>query len=197
LIQTGELAAATAALDAFAAGAAARGDPCAAVFAAYLTGVLRLRRGDVGSADEALQAGRHAACEVPLPFHRALLDLEHGRCLARLQRRGPAIDALRAARAAFSELGARPFVQASDMEMNALGLRQRHGGDPDLPYLTRQEARVARLVASGMSNREAAAALYLSPKTVEYHLANVFAKLGVRSRVQLAIAVGSAERPGA
>jgi DNA-binding CsgD family transcriptional regulator len=197
LTQTGELGLATADLESFAVGAAETGEPCATVFTAYLTGVLRIKRGDLDLADEVLRAGRLAASDAPLPFHRALLDLEHGRCLARLQRRGAAIDAVRTARAVFSDLGARPFVQASDTELNALGLRHRHGADPRLPYLTRQEARVARLVASGMSNREAAAALYLSPKTVEYHLANVFAKLGVRSRFQLAIAVDSAERPGA
>ncbi len=62
--------------------------------------------------------------------------------------------------------------------------------------MTAQELRVARLVASGLSNRAAAAQLYLSPKTVEYHLASVFAKLGVRHRHQLAARISGREGPG-
>ena len=92
---------------------------------------------------------------------------------------------MQAAHDVFTALAARPFVRASESELAALGLRPRPGGDPDLPGLTAQERRVARLVASGLSNREAAAQLYLSPKTVEYHLAHAFTKLGVRSRHQL------------
>jgi DNA-binding CsgD family transcriptional regulator len=92
---------------------------------------------------------------------------------------------LRAAHEIFSLLGARPFLQASEAELTAVGLRLPTGGDPSLPGLTVQELRVARLVAAGLSNREAAARLYLSPKTVEYHLTHAFTKLGVRSRHQL------------
>ena len=55
---------------------------------------------------------------------------------------------------------------------------------------------MARLVASGLSNREAAAQLYLSPKTVEYHLAHAFTKLGVRSRHQLTTCIRDRENPG-
>ena len=65
-----------------------------------------------------------------------------------------------------------------------------------LPGLNVQEQRVARLVASGLSNREAAAQLYLSPKTVEYHLAHAFTKLGVRSRYQLTTLVRDGENLG-
>ena len=75
-------------------------------------------------------------------------------------------------------------------------LRPRPGGDPGLPGLTGQELRVARLVASGLSNREAAAQLYLSPKTVEYHLAHAFTKLGVRSRHELTTRIRDRENPG-
>jgi len=58
--------------------------------------------------------------------------------------------------------------------------------------LTTQELEVARIVASGATNREAAEALFVSPKTIEFHLGNVFGKLGVRSRTQLAIRFQSA-----
>jgi DNA-binding NarL/FixJ family response regulator len=70
------------------------------------------------------------------------------------------------------------------------GLRGRPDAEPGLAGLTVQERQVARLVAGGMSNREAAAELYLSPKTIEYHLAHIFAKLGIRTRYQLAVRVG-------
>ena len=132
---------------------------------------------------------------MPLPFHRGVLDLQHGRCLALLQRRGAAIEAVRAAEEAFSALGARPFTRAAESELNALGIRPRPDGDPDLPGLTAQELRVARLVASGLSNRQTAAQLYLSPKTVEYHLAHAFAKLGVRNRYQLTARIRGSETP--
>jgi DNA-binding NarL/FixJ family response regulator len=59
-----------------------------------------------------------------------------------------------------------------------------------LAGLTAQELRIARLVASGLPNRGVAAELYLSPKTIEYHLAHVFTKLGVRSRHELIAQVG-------
>ena len=62
--------------------------------------------------------------------------------------------------------------------------------------MTAQELRVARLVASGLSNREAAEQLYLSPKTVEYHLASAFTKLGVRHRHQLAARIRPHRAPG-
>jgi DNA-binding CsgD family transcriptional regulator len=103
---------------------------------------------------------------------------------------------VRAAHDVFSILGARPFLRASQAELAGAGLRPRPGGDPGLPELTAQELRVARLVASGLSNREAAAALYVSPKTVEYHLAHAFAKLGVRSRHQLTTRIRERENPG-
>jgi len=77
-------------------------------------------------------------------------------------------------------------------EAAGLGVRGRPDADSGLAGLTAQEAQVARLVADGLSNREAAAQLYLSPKTIEYHLAHIFAKLGIRTRYQLAARI----RPG-
>jgi DNA-binding CsgD family transcriptional regulator len=131
-----------------------------------------------------------------------VLDLEHGRCLARQQRPGPAAEALRAARGIFARLRAQPFLVAADAELASLGERRTADGgpglpgSPGLPGLSAQELRVARLVASGLSNREAAAQLYLSPKTVEYHLSHAFAKLGVRTRHQLTARIGPGDNPG-
>lgn len=87
-------------------------------------------------------------------------------------------------------------MQACEAELAGARLLPRPGGDSGLPGLTAQELRVARLVASGLSNREAAAQLYLSPKTVEYHLAHAFTKLGVRSRHQLITRILDRDNPG-
>jgi len=185
LIRSGRLDDAATTLAALEGRAIAREERLALNNAAWLRGLLGMAQGTLEGACEALRQGCEASRTEPFPFHRALLGLEHGRCLSRLQQRKAAITALRAADEVFTALGARPFAQAARSELNALGVRPRSHDDPDLPGLTAQELRVARAVASGLSNREVAARLYLSPKTVEYHLSSVFAKLGVSSRHQL------------
>ncbi len=195
LIRSGQLDDATATLAAFERRATDRGESLALINAAWLHGLLAMTDGELERADQLLRDGCTAADAGPFPFHRAVLHLEHGRCLSRLQQRKAAISALRAAGHTFTRLAARPFADATASELTALGVRPRAGGDPDLPGLTRQELRVARLVASGLSNRGAAAQLYLSPKTVEYHLASVFTKLGVSSRHELAARIAGRETP--
>ena len=196
LIRTGHLGQAEAILAAIEARAGRRGESAALAQAAWLRGMLAMACGDLDQADEVLRNARCARHGEALPFHRGLLELQHGRCLSRLQRYGIAADAVRDAHKVFSALGAHPFRRASEAELMSTGLRPRSGGDPGLPGLTAQEQRVAQLVASGLSNREAAAQLYLSPKTVEYHLAHAFTKLGVRSRHQLASRIRDRENPG-
>jgi DNA-binding CsgD family transcriptional regulator/tetratricopeptide (TPR) repeat protein len=196
LIRAGHLGQAEEILAATEARAGHRADAAASAQAAWLRGYLAMAGGDLDRADEVLRTARSAPGSRLLPFHRGLLDLQHGRCLARLQRYGAAVDAVRAAHHAFSALEADPFLRASEAELTAAGLRPRSSGEAGLPGLTSQELRVARLVASGLSNREAAAQLYLSPKTVEYHLAHAFAKLGVRSRHQLTSRIRDRESPG-
>jgi DNA-binding CsgD family transcriptional regulator len=186
LIRAGQLGEAEAILAAFESRATDRRESLALVNAAWLGGLLAMARDDLERAEHLLRDGLHTRETSFFPFHRALLNLAHSQCLSRLQRRKSAITAARAADQVFTALGARPFALAASSELTALGVRPRGGGDPELPGLTGQELRVARLVASGLSNREAAARLYLSPKTVEYHLASVFTKLGVASRHQLA-----------
>ncbi len=195
LIRTGTLGDAKTILAAFESRAADRGESLALINVAWLRGSLAMAHGEPEQAERVLQEGCQASASGPFPFHRALLNLEHGRCLARLRRRKAAIAAVRAADGIFSALAARPFAQAAGAELTVLGVRPRGGGDLGLPGLTAQELRVARLVASGLSNREAAARLYLSPKTVEYHLASVFAKLGVSHRHELAAQVRGREGP--
>ena len=194
LIRTGQLAEAAAALAGYEAGATDAGDRQALVYGARLRASLALAQGDAQRAECILETGRALADGAPDPIARALFDVEYGRCLARAHRRPAALARLRRAHEDLTELGARPFADAVAAELAALGLRSSPDADGGLAGLTTQERQVARLVAAGMSNREVAAELYLSPKTIEYHLAHIFAKLGIRTRYQLATRVGPAER---
>ena len=85
------------------------------------------------------------------------------------------------------ELGADPWARLADSELRAAGGVDRKGEDQD--ELTSQELRIALAVARGATNREVAEALFLSPKTIEFHLSRVYRKLGIRSRTELAALV--------
>ena len=195
LIRTGQLRDAGTILAAFESRAADRSESLALLNAAWLRGLLGMAHGQLDQAEQVLRDGCHASAGAPLSLPPGLLNLEHGRCLSRLCLRKAAIAAVRAADDIFFGLAARPFTHAARSELSALGVRPRDGGDPELPGLTAEELRVARLVASGLSNREAAQQLYLSPKTVEYHLASAFTKLGVSHRHQLAARIRGRETP--
>jgi DNA-binding CsgD family transcriptional regulator/tetratricopeptide (TPR) repeat protein len=119
-------------------------------------------------------------------FEQARTELLYG---ARLRRSGERVAArahLRAARDAFIAMDLTLWAQRSTAELAATGETARHPGQGALEPLTSQETRVAILVGRGLTNREAAAALFLSPKTVERHLSSVYRKRGVRSRTELA-----------
>ncbi|MFC6403955.1 ATP-binding protein [Planobispora longispora] len=120
------------------------------------------------------------------PFVQARLRLHFGAFLRRTGRRSAATEQLRAAREILLRLGASPYVARCDQELAACGhpAGDRPGGDPF--GLTPQEDAVTRLVIRGLTNRQVAGELVLSVKTVEYHLGNVYAKLGVTSRTALA-----------
>jgi DNA-binding NarL/FixJ family response regulator len=102
---------------------------------------------------------------------------------------------LQEALTAFERLGAQPWAERAAAELRASGERPRRARIPDLTELTPRELHCALAVAEGLTNREAAAALFLSPKTVEYHLSKAYSKLGITSRTQLA-RVLNAERAG-
>ena len=92
---------------------------------------------------------------------------------------------LTTARQAFALLGARVHVQRCDRELRTgRGASSLHEGD--LESLTAQESTVTRLVADGLTNKQVATEMLLSTKTVQYHLTRAYAKLGVRSRTELA-----------
>jgi DNA-binding CsgD family transcriptional regulator len=121
---------------------------------------------------------------VPTPFERARTELCYGERLRRARRRADARDRLRSAAETFDELGAVPWAERARAELRASGERARSRSTP-VDSLTQQELAVARLVVAGATNREAAATLFVSPKTIEFHLANAYRKLDVRSRTEL------------
>ncbi|HEX4745770.1 MAG TPA: AAA family ATPase [Gaiellaceae bacterium] len=126
---------------------------------------------------------------VPTPFERARTELCYGERLRRARRRADARTRLRSAMEVFLELGAAPWAERARSELRASGEKARRGTTP-VDALTEQELTVARLVARGTTNRKVAATLFVSPKTVEFHLGNVYRKLGVRSRTELARSFG-------
>ena len=124
--------------------------------------------------------------EQAQPFERARTELAYGEMLRRAGRRTQARVQLRAALATFEGLGTPRWAERARQELEATGITARRRDPSTLDMLTPQELRIARLVAEGATNRDVAGQLYLSPKTVEYHLRKVYMKLGVSSRVELA-----------
>ena len=92
---------------------------------------------------------------------------------------------LRAALELFRTLGAAPWAGRAEAELRATGETARKRDPAAVEQLTPQELQIARLVTEGLANKEIAAQLYLSPRTVDYHLRKVFTKLGITSRTQL------------
>jgi DNA-binding CsgD family transcriptional regulator len=132
-----------------------------------------------------LQALSHQR-EHGQPFERARTELAYGEFLRRAQRRTEARVQLRAALATFEGLNTPLWAERARAELEATGITARKRDPSTLDTLTPQELRIAKLVAGGATNRDVANQLFLSPKTVEYHLRKVFLKLGVSSRVELA-----------
>jgi DNA-binding CsgD family transcriptional regulator len=119
------------------------------------------------------------------PFELARTELLYGEWLRRARRRADARPHLRAALEAFHRLGAIPWTERARVELRASGETARKRDPSTLKQLTPQELRIARLAAEGLTNREIAAGLFLSPHTISYHLHKIYAKLEVASRVDL------------
>jgi ATP/maltotriose-dependent transcriptional regulator MalT len=153
---------------------------------ARVRGRLEAAGGRIEAAEAAFRHGIDQLHALPLPFERASLELAYGQMLRRRGRRRAATVQLEAARERFSALGAHPFVQRCTVELEGSGLAPTKRTNADPARLTPQELAVARLAATGLSNRDIAAEMTISAKTVQFHVSNVYAKLGVRSRLQLA-----------
>lgn len=126
----------------------------------------------------------HDACEMPFERARTLLCL--GERLRRLRQRGPARQHLRRALEIFERLDAAGWTARARAELAATGESTARGTGV-VALLTPQELQVALVVARGATNQETAAALFLSQKTIEYHLSNIYRKTNLRSRAELAV----------
>jgi DNA-binding NarL/FixJ family response regulator len=117
---------------------------------------------------------------LPMPFERARTQLLLGQLQRRQRQREASAATLREALRSFEDLGTQLWVDRAKTEL-ARGISGRQRADG----LTPSEQRVAELAVSGMTNRDIAAALFISPKTVEVNLSRIYRKLRVRSRVEL------------
>jgi DNA-binding CsgD family transcriptional regulator len=123
---------------------------------------------------------------TPDMFETARTQLAYGERLRRARNRVLARDQLRAAIQTFETLDARPWADRAHAELRATGETARRRDPSTIDELTPQELQIALLLASGKTTREASAALFLSPKTIEYHLRHVYQKLNIHSRSELA-----------
>jgi DNA-binding CsgD family transcriptional regulator len=135
-------------------------------------------------ADEAFREAIAAAPAMP-PLQRARTQLLYGEWLRRERRRTDARGHLRNALEMFRTIGAAPWAERAEAELRATGETARKRDVAAVEQLTPQELQIAGLVTEGLTNKEIAAQLYLSPRTVDYHLRKVFTKLGIASRTEL------------
>ena len=139
--------------------------------------------------DRHFRAGLEPSLAADIPFERARTELCYGERLRRVGRRRDSRSRLSAALTTFEELQAEPWAARARSELRASVEHTSRARTT----LTPQERRVASLVARGRTNKEAATILFVTEKTIEFHLRGVFRKLGVRSRTQLAYRLGRAE----
>ena len=153
-------------------------------------GLLLSARGDLGGAQAALDRAPAAHERIDMPFELARTLLVAGVIERRTRKRARAKASFERALAIFEGAGAALWAQRARAELDRVGLRRSAGGQ-----LTACERRVAELAAEGLTNREVAAALFISPKTVGANLARVYRKLGITSRAQLGVRMASPAQP--
>lgn len=163
------------------------GAPLALAFAARCRGLVE-KDGFEADFDEALS--QHDRTDAPFEAARTLLA--YGSRLHRARRRVEGRKRLRAALEIFEQLGARPWIERTNAELAAAGaVRRAPIAEPD--ELSPQEVRVAMAVAGGATNKQVASGMFLSPKTIEFHLGHIYRKLGIHSRAELATLVANGE----
>jgi DNA-binding CsgD family transcriptional regulator len=144
-------------------------------------GLVLAARGDRNGSDDAFARAVKAHARLREPFELARTLLARGRVERRFKRRRASRESLEAAHSLFSKLGSPLWASRTEEELGRIGGRQ-----PRPPGLTPTERRVAELAAEGLTNREIASALFLSPNTVQAYLKRIYRELGVRSRTELA-----------
>ena len=156
-------------------------NPWALATAGRCRGLLLAHEGDLDSALEAFEQALVDHERAASPFERARTQLAYGATLRRAKRRADARAAITEALDTFDALGASVWAARAKSELARIPGRARSSGE-----LTETERRVAELVAEGKSNKEVAADLFIAVRTVEANLSKVYAKLGIRSRTELA-----------
>lgn len=213
LARVGRLAEAAAALAPFAELARARGRRSAIAAAARVEGFIHAAAGRPDAARRAYQVALASLDGLCTPHEEALTRLDYGRFLRHQSQRRAALRELYAARAAFARLGAVPFLTRCDAELGhevpAAPTVPSVAADPAATSatnaqlsastlrvvptwpapLTARQLAVAEAVAEGKSNRQVARELYITVKTVEYHVSQIFAKLGIDDRADIAAAL--------
>ncbi len=185
LVHIGRLSEAQSICDSYSKSAHRKGQPFALARAARARALLA---GDKAFAEEFEAALRHHA-GTPDVFEQARTQLYYGERLRRSRKRIAARKLLHSALKSFEQLGASPWSERALAELQATGETARVRDDSYRQHLTPQELQVALALAEGSTTREAAAKLYLSPKTVEYHLRHVYDKLEIRTRDELRAAL--------
>jgi DNA-binding CsgD family transcriptional regulator len=160
-------------------------DPVSTVCQAWADGILAESAGASAAAFDSA-VGAVDSLPTARPFLSARIALASGERLRRDGERVLARGRLRIALAHFQSLEAEPWAERTGRELRATGEHVRSRATSSLGELTPQELQVARLIASGATYKEAAARLFLSAKTIEFHLGKVYRKLGVRSGKELA-----------
>ncbi|MGA9762941.1 MAG: LuxR C-terminal-related transcriptional regulator, partial [Gaiellaceae bacterium] len=158
------------------------GQPLALAMAARSRALLAALRGDLDAARSDFKQALAAHARASHEFELARTELYYGSTLRRAKRRGEARRVITRALARFEKLGAVEWAKRARDELARTGAGRRAGGGE----LTPTERRVAELVASGQSNKDVAAALFVSVRTVEANLSKIFRKLGIDSRAELA-----------
>jgi len=190
--RTGAVAEARACAGALSAIAASSGHADALAALAHALGETALQEGDADAAAEQLSRALELQANLDIPFERAQIGLRAGVALAAAGRREPALERLVDAHRTARKLGATPLAAQAADEVAKLGesieqrLGRRAAAEHEHAGLSRRELEVMRMVASGHTNREIAAELVLSTRTVDMHVRNILAKLRCRSRTEAA-----------
>jgi DNA-binding CsgD family transcriptional regulator len=187
LVQLGRLDEAAALLEGYESRAQAVERPSALAAAARCRGLLLAAGGDLDGAFAVLAESLERSERLPLPFERARTLLVRGTVERRAQRKRAARETLELAQGLFDQLGAPLWSAKAQAELGRIGGRRA----PSRGALTETEAQIAEHAAAGRTNAEIAAALVMSPKTVKWNLSKIYAKLGVRSRTELATVLRS------
>jgi ATP/maltotriose-dependent transcriptional regulator MalT len=189
LIAVGRLERAEALIDALEGRGRELERPWALATGGRCRGLLLAARGDITGAAAALERAATAHERLEMPFELARTLLVTGVVERRARRRARAKKSFEQAFEIFDRLGAKLWAERAQQELGRVGLRRASGNE-----LTAGERRVAELAARGLTNRQVAAALFISPKTVEANLTRIYRKLGIGSRAELGARMATARK---